>query len=131
MRWMQIAVGHTITLYSPLQSGDDLIYTAIRLSLEQQVWMMWAVNLSSKAGWRVWRADLKGAKDFVLITESRRSATTFILILPLHLPNPDIKQNYCSAQQSKKTWFCLFICLLRDPVKLKAVIQKNLLTCQM
>jgi hypothetical protein len=76
--------GANIALYSPLQSGDDLIYTAIRPSLEQHVWMLQPVNLSSRTGWSVWCANLREAKVFVFITERWSPVNAFIVVLPLH-----------------------------------------------
>lgn len=102
--WVRTARGLTITPYSLRLTGDDLICTVIRLSLQQCVWMMKTINLPSRTGWRVWCADLKETKGFVLITKRSGSATAFIVILALHLANANSTENYYyySAKQSKK-----------------------------
>lgn len=77
------------------------------------------VNPPSRAGWRVGCADLKETKDSVLIPERRRSVTAFIIILPLHLANPDITENYCSAKKVRKSDFFSFPVFLQRPRKVE------------
>lgn len=116
---------------------------AVRCSLLLSALLLGYV-LSSVSGWcnlSISLAELAGGYD-VLISKKRK-------ILFWSLKEGDLNCLYCNlslilgksryyrellfskAEEEKVTWFCLFIFFLRDPLKLKAVIQKNLLICHM